>query len=237
MFIAEGLGCSKALTALSLSHNNILDFGVEKIALAFDDDQFNIHHLNLAENNLTDKSGVALARVMLRNRTLRTVDLRHNDLTMKTGNLMRPVILNNFNLVKVQLEQNIIKIRMLETLAASCARNIAAKEKWDLRTLKKDVKTEKKTSGVSFVNSPELNELKEKLRGIPKRDHAYHLVTLQIEEAKTHTKFYQKKVDKFESELLREQVYENPELAELEERKNSLKQIVNSKRSIVREND
>ena len=190
MFIAEGLGHCKTLTSLSLSHNNIIDFGAEKLAHAFDHDAFNINHLNLAGNNLTDKSGVPLAKAMIRNRTLKTIDLRSNDFTTKTANLMRPAILNNFNLVKVHLEQNVIKIRMLETLAGMCARNVAAKEKWDLRTLKKDVKTEKKTSGVSFVNSPELNAVKEKLAGIPKREHAYHMVTMQIEEAKTHTNFY-----------------------------------------------
>ena len=104
MFIAEGLGHCKTLTSLSLSHNNIIDFGAEKLAHAFDHDAFNINHLNLAGNNLTDKSGVPLAKAMIRNRTLKTIDLRSNDFTTKTANLMRPAILNNFNLVKVHLE-------------------------------------------------------------------------------------------------------------------------------------
>ena len=128
LFIAEGLGSGKTLTSLSLSHNGILDLGGEKIAFAFSKDGFNIAHLNLAGNSLTDRSGVALARAMLRNRTLRSLDLRHNDLTVTTGNLMRPVLQQNGNLVKVQLEHNVVKINTLRSLADMCARNVAAKE-------------------------------------------------------------------------------------------------------------
>ena len=189
LFIAEGLGGSQALTSLSLAHNNILDFGAEKISASFSDDMFNIQYLNLAGNNLTDKGGTALTKVMLRNKTLKSIDLRHNDLTMKTANLMKPVLLNNSNLRKVHLEQNIIKICMLQQLAALCAKNVEKNEAWDLRTLKKDVKTERK-GGVVVFNSPELLEYKDKVKDLPQKDQAFQVVHLQIEEAKDHSGIY-----------------------------------------------
>ena len=55
----------------------------------------------------------------------------------------------------MQLEQNVVKINVLAQLVAMCLKNIAAQEQWDLRTLQKECKTEKKGSGVNFATSPE----------------------------------------------------------------------------------
>ena len=95
LFIADGLGRSKSLVSLALGHNDIMDYGGEKIARAFNDREVNLEHLNLAGNNLTDKSGAALAQAMLGNQTLRSIDLRSNDLTTQTAALLQPVLLRN----------------------------------------------------------------------------------------------------------------------------------------------
>lgn len=116
----------------------------------------------------------------------------------------------------MQLEQNVVKINVLAQLAARCLKNIAVQEQWDLRTLQKEYKTEKKGSGVNFATSPEYQELREKLQALPAKDRAYHFLRLQIEDASKDAGYYQEKADRIEAALLEEQVSEDPEFALLE---------------------
>ena len=136
---------------------------------------------------------------MLGNTTFKCIDLRNNEISMKTANLMMPAIKSNKQLTKVHLEENIIKIRVLEAIQNLCIQNQAYSEKWDLRTLKKDVKTERKSTGITWSSPKEMREIKEKLQGIPPKDHAIHLIKLQMEEAKTHQEIYKQKAEKFEA--------------------------------------
>lgn len=123
IFIAEGLGSSKELTYLSLNNNNIQDIGAEKFSNSLQYEMFKIEHLYLQGNNITDKGGMMFAKAMLGNTTFKTIDLRNNELSMKTANLMKPAIQFNWRLTKVHLEENVIKIRVLESLQALCAKN------------------------------------------------------------------------------------------------------------------
>ena len=106
--------------------------------------------MNLQCNNISDKGGMVFARAMIGNTTFKTIDLRNNELSMKTANLIKPAILSNWRLVKVNLEENVIKIRALQAIKELCAKNQAYNEKWDLRTLKKDVRTERKSTAITW---------------------------------------------------------------------------------------
>ena len=79
--------------------------------------------MNLANNGISDKGGIALTRGLLQNRSLKVIDLRNNKLSQMTGLLMMPLPKLNPRLVKIHLEFNVCTLKVIEELNLMMAKN------------------------------------------------------------------------------------------------------------------
>eukprot|EP00347_Sterkiella_histriomuscorum_P017268 403350039 len=78
-YLFEGLQQCKQLRSLTLSNNNIQDYGVEQLSYLIEDPTMNLQILTLLNNNINDDGGIALADALFSEHSkLQQLNLRMN---------------------------------------------------------------------------------------------------------------------------------------------------------------
>ena len=123
-YFAGGLPANNTLHYLNLASNNFGDAGVEQLATGMIVHKgFQLKHLDLSNNFVSDEAGKQLAVGLAHNHTLLSLSLAENTLTEESGLAILETMKVHPVLSRMDLSKNLIPIRYVLEIHRHCERN------------------------------------------------------------------------------------------------------------------